>query len=357
MPYRGGSVEPDPASREPEGRDAVGTAKTATATTHFVGIDVSKDALDAGLLGPDGRTRGKQFANDRAGHAALVAWADRLAPGGVIHFCLEATGPYSEALAAYLHAAGRLVSVANPARVEAHAKACGQGNKTDPADARAIASFCRDRRPRPWAPPPPEARQLQALVRRRDDLRRMAAAEKTRLDAPDLTPAARRSIARAIRFLSREADRVQAEAEAVIAAAPDLAADLALLESVKGVGRQTATTVLAELPPVEHLPAAQSAAAYCGLAPREFRSGTSVKRQTRLPKAGNARLRKALFLPTQTAVRFNPLLRRFFARLVAAGKPKMRAVGACMRKLVMICYGVLKSRAPFDPDWASRKAP
>jgi len=98
---------------------------------------VSKDTLDAALLGPDGRTRGNRFANAPAGFAALVAWADRHAPGGVVHFCLEATGPYSAALADSLHAAGRPVSVANPARVKAYMKACGQGNKTDPADARA----------------------------------------------------------------------------------------------------------------------------------------------------------------------------------------------------------------------------
>jgi transposase len=82
-----------------------------------------------------------------------------------------------------------------------------------------------------------------------------------------------------------------------------------------------------------------------------------VRRRTRLSKAGNARLRKALSLPTLTAVRYNPLLRGFFEQLVAAGKPKMRAVGACMHQLVMICYGVLKNRAPFDPDWASKKGP
>ena len=83
----------------------------------------------------------------------------------------------------------------------------------------------------------------------------------------------------------------------------------------------------------------------------------NVRRKTRLSKAGYARLRKALFLPTQTAVRFNSLLRGLFARLVAAGKPKMQAIGACMRKLVMLYYGVLKNRQPFDPVWASRKAP
>jgi transposase len=326
-----------------------------TAATYFAGIDVSKDALDACLLGPDGRARPSRFPNAPAGFAALAAWAGRHAGGAAVHYCLEATGPYSVALASHLHAAGRLVSVANPVRVKAHAKACGRGNKTDPADARAIATFARDRRPRPWVPPSPAVRQLQALVRRRDELRRMAAAEKTRLAAPDLTPAARESIARTAEFLAGEADRVQAEAEALVRSDPALAADCGLLETVTGVGRQTATTVLAELPPVEHLPSAQSAAAYCGLAPSEFTSGKTVRKHTRLSKAGNARLRTALYLPTLTAIRFNPVLRAFFDRLVAAGKPRMQAVGACMRKLVMICYGVLKNRAPFDPSWSSRK--
>ena len=82
-----------------------------------------------------------------------------------------------------------------------------------------------------------------------------------------------------------------------------------------------------------------------------------MRKRTRLSQAGNARLRKALYLPTLTAIRFNPLLKGFFDRLVGAGKPRMQAVGACMRKLVMICYGVLKNRAPFDAEWASKKAP
>src|SRR5262245_43520369 len=216
-------------------------------------------------------------------------------------------------------------------------------------------------RPRPppagLAAPPPEVRELQGLVQRREDLREMAAREKGRLDSPALTRAARQSITRAIQFLGREADRVQAEADALIAAAPALKADRDLLASIPGVGAPTAATVLADLPPVERLPSAQSAAACAGLAPREFRSGASLRKRTRLSKARNARLRQALLLPTQTAIRFNPLLKGFFERLVGAGKPKMQAVGACMRKLVMLCYGVLKNRAPFDPDWASKKAP
>ena len=138
--------------------------------------------------------------------------------------------------------------------------------------------------------------------------------------------------------------------------APCKPADRELLVSISGVGSQTASTVLAELPRLDRVPSAQVAAAYAGLSPREFRSGSSVRGRTRLSKSGNARLRKALYLPTLTAIRFNPVLKGFFDRLVAAGKPKMQAVGACMRKLVMICYGVLKNRQPFDPQWSSRIA-
>jgi transposase len=328
-----------------------------TAATHFVGIDVSKGTLDACLLPPDGAARGAAFGNDARGCAALIAWADRHARGGALHFCLEATGPYSEAPATALAEAGRLVSVVNPTRVKYAGLMRGRGNKTDAADARLIAEYAARERPPAWRPPPPEVRELQALVRRRDDLREMAAREKGRLDSPALTGAARTSVEHAVKFLGREADRMQAAADALIAASPALRADRDLLASIPGVGAQTASTVLAELPAVDRLPSAAAAAAYAGLAPRAFRSGASVRRRTRLSKAGNARLRKALFPPTQTAIRFNPLLRRFFARLVAAGKPKMRAVGACRRKLLMLCYGVLKNRAPFDPEWDSKQAP
>jgi transposase len=159
---------------------------------------------------------------------------------------------------------------------------------------------------------------------------------------------------RALRFLTREADRVQGQAEALVAATPALASDRALLESVQGVGRPTATTVLAELPPVGDIRSAESAAAYCGLAPAALQSGKSVRKHTRLSKAGTARLRTAPYLPTRTAIRFNPVLRAFYERLLAAGKPTMQAGGACMRKPVRICYGVLKNRKPFDPEWASK---
>jgi transposase len=331
----------------------MGATATTTATC-FVGIDVSKDTLDACLIRPEGRTQEATFANDPKGHAALLAWADRHANGCPLHFCMEATGPYSEAPAIHLADAGRLISVVNPTRIKYAGLAWGRANKTDTADARLIAGYARREHPPAWQPPPPEVRELQALVRRIDDLTDLATREKCRLASPALTHAERQSVQRTITFLQKEAQKLRAQANELVAASTSLAADRSLLESIPGIGRQTATTILAELPAVDRLPSAQSAAAYCGLAPREFQSGASVKKRTRLSKAGNARLRKALFLPTQTAVRFNPLLRGFFERLVEGGKSKMQAIGACMRKLVMLCYGVLKNRTPFDPHWPSK---
>ena len=328
-----------------------------TAATAVIGIDVSKATFDACLLAPDGKAREKAFPNAPAGFAALLVWADGYADGAARHVGMEAIGGYEDDLATHLHAAGRVVSVVNPTRIKYAGVMRGRRNKTDKADARLIAADTRDEAPAAWSPPAPEVRELQAFVRRRDDLRQLAAHEKARLDTPLLTPAARKSVARVVKLLAKEADTMQAAADAVIAATPALAADAELLASIPGVGTQTASTVLAELPALNRVPSAQAAAAYAGLSPREFRSGSSVRVRTRLAKSGNARLRKALYLPALTAIRFNPVLRAFYGRLVAAGKAKMAAVGACMRKLVMICYGVLKNRVPFDPAWASKITP
>ena len=302
---RGGSPEPDPASVSQRGGTPWAPPPPPSSGSTCPRTP-STPACSARTAGP----AGSRSPTTPRGHAALLAWADRHAGGAAVHFCLEATGPYSEALADALHAAGRRVSVANPARVKSHATACGQGNKTDPADARPIAAYARDReRPRPWLPPSPEVRELQALVRRRDDLRRAGRPGEgpARLPAPH---PGRPAVGRPGPSGSwrgrppppgrgRRPDRRH----------PGPGGRPRLLESIPGVGRQTATTVLAELPPIDRLPSAESAAAYCRPGPvRVPVSGKTVRKRTRLSKAGNPRLRKALFLPTQTAVRFNPLL-------------------------------------------------
>ena len=137
---------------------------------------------------------------------------------------------------------------------------------------------------------------------------------------------------------------------------PRLKEDRDLLTSVPGISATTAHWILAELPDVEQFASAQSAAAYAGLAPQEFRSGTSVRKATQLSKRGNAFLRRALYMPALSAIRYNPLIKAFFEQLVERGKSRMVAVGAAMRKLLMIAYGVLKSRRAFSLEPAQQPA-
>lgn len=218
-----------------------------TAATAFVGIDVSRDALDACLLSAAVKTRESTFPNTPSGHAALVAGAD-------LHFCMEATGPDSEAPATHLADTGRLVSVANPTRVKYAGLMCGRGNKTDRADARLIAEYAAREKSAAWRPPPPEVRELQTLVRRIDDLVEMAAREKGWLASPALTRSARTSVGRTVRLPGKEAAALRAAADELVAPTPALRSDRDLLESIPGVGRPTATTILAELPAAERLP-------------------------------------------------------------------------------------------------------
>jgi transposase len=153
----------------------------------------------------------------------------------------------------------------------------------------------------------------------------------------------------------RQARDLLAQTEATLDEIARASAAVRTLETVPGVGPRTAEAAAACLHDPHRFRSGRQASAYAGLVPRQYRSGTTVRRRTRLSKAGNARLREARYLPALTSIRFNPLLKALYARLTDAGKAKMAAFGACMRKLLMIAYGVLKNRAPFDPSWAVKR--
>ena len=321
--------------------------------TAWIGIDVSKHKLDACFLSPDGMERSKCFANASAGWTKLLAWTLDLAQAGMAcHFALEATACYSDGVALFLCEQNQKLSVLNPSRVHFAALATGVGNKTDQTDARLIADFCRKENPPLWQPPSPELRTLADLVRRREDLLEALGQEKNRQEQQSLSPLVKQSLQRQVRSLEREIARVEKALAQHVASHPALAQQAALLASIPGISHLTAQKILAELGGApERFASAASAAAYAGLAPREHRSGSSVRKKTRLSKRGNAALRKALYFPTVTALRFNPLVKAFYERLVASGKRKMVALGAAMRKLLMIAVGVLRSGKPFDPQW------
>lgn len=316
-----------------------------------LGLDVAKLKFNACLMPEGGKMRHRVFANNEAGFSQLSEW---LTKNGVsqAHACLEATGTYSEALANYLHGAGHTVSVVNPAAVKAYAQSRLSRTKTDKVDAELIARFCVAQRPPAWSPPAPEVRELQALVRRLEALTEMRVAEENRLAAGTAVAAVRASVEEHVAYLAEQIRRTEALIRDHIDKHPGLRRQRELLDSIPGIGAATAAALLAEVPDIKQYRSARQVAAFAGLVPRERQSGSSIRGRVRLSKIGNSRLRKALYFPAVTAIRCSPFFQQWAECLRQRGKSKMAVIGAVMRKLVHLAYGVLKTGRPFDPQWA-----
>ena len=315
--------------------------------TSPLGIDISKLKFDACLVRASGKLRHRAFPNSPTGFAQLSAWLEKHGATQV-HACLEATGAYGDGLATYLHDAGHVVSVVNPAVIKAYAESRLSRAKTDKADSTLIAQFCAERRPPAWSPLPAQVRELQALARRLDSLREMRQMEQNRLDVAP-TAAVRRSLAEHLTFLDEEIARTEALIRSHIDSHPGLRGQRDLLVSIPGIGETTAAKLMGEILDVKLYTGARQLAAFAGLAPRLHESGSSVRKRARLSKVGAPRLRKALYFPAIAAIKYNPYVKELSERMRARGKCPMQVIGAAMRKLVHIAYGVLKSGRPFDP--------
>jgi transposase len=316
-----------------------------------LGIDIAKVKFSVCLLLPNGKLKHKVFTNNQTGFAQLQAWLMQQSVTRV-HACLEATGSYGEALALYLHEQKQLVSVVNPAAVKAFAASCLSRTKTDRVDAELIARFCLAQEPPAWEPPAVEVRELQALVRRLAALIEMRVAEENRLAAGPTIAVVRRSLEESIAHLQAQIKRTEKLIRTHLDQHPGLRQQRDLLTSIPGIGETTAALLLAELPHLKQYRSARQVAALAGLVPRERQSGSSVKGRVRLSKIGNARLRKALYFPAITALRCSPFMQQWANGLRERGKSKLSVVGAVMRKLLHLAYGVLKTNQPFDPEWA-----
>jgi transposase len=319
-----------------------------------LGLDLAKLKFNACLVRQGGKLRHKVFTNNPDGFAQLSGW---LSQQGVerVHACLEATGTYGDALATYLHEAGHAVSRVNPAAIKAYARSHLSRTKNDRVDAALIADFCSERRPPEWHPPAPELRELQALVRRLDSLVEMRTMEENRLSSGVTVEAVRESVEEHIAYLSEQIKRTEALISDHIGKHPGLKRQRELLDSIPGVGEATAAALLAEVPDIKQYKSAREVAAFAGLVPRERQSGSSVRGRVRLSKIGNARLRKALYCPAVTALRCSTFFQAWAEGLRQRGKSKMAVIGAAMRKLVHLGYGVIKTGKPFDPEWARKQ--
>lgn len=319
--------------------------------TAYLGIDIAKRKFDVALLRADQKVRVKAFANTPAGHADLIAWIARQHDGAV-HACLEATGTYGDAVAHALADAGHHVSIVNPAVIEAYARSQLSRTKTDPTDARLIMRYCATQQPPVWVPLPVEIRALQAFVRRLDALDGMRTQELNRLAAEPAETAVRASIQHVIDLLEEEMRLLRERIHDHFHQHPQLREQRELLTSIPGIGEATAAILIAEFGGFHRFSQARACAAFAGMTPRAHTSGTSVHGKPRLSKLGAPALRKALFFPALTALRYNPVARALRARLLARGKHKMVIVGAVMRKLVHLAFGVLKAGQPFRADYA-----
>jgi len=318
----------------------------------YLGIDVSKAKLDCCLLKEETpeKRKSKVLANSVTGIAELLHWLARQgAQPGQTHVLLEGTGVYHETAATALHDSGVTVSILNPARVRDFGKGLGLRTKTDTVDSWLLARFGLLQKPAAWLPPPAHVRQLRALLSRRQALSEDLQRERNRLEKAQATetPALiHQSLQDCIAFLERQLAQLQKDIDQHIDRHPDLKQDLALLQSIPAVGPQVGSHLLCVMRS-NSFRSAEQLAAYLGLVPVECQSGTSVLGRARLSKAGPARIRALLYMSAIVGIRHNRHVKALYERMINKGKSKMAALGAAMRKIAHLCFGVLKNQTPY----------
>jgi transposase len=315
--------------------------------TGYWGIDVAQAEL---VLAEAGAAPTQSYPNTPEGWRAIV---QRLGNEPVHLIVLEATGGYERNLVATLGVAALPVVVINPRQGRDFAKATGRLAKTDALDAHVLAEFAAKVQPELRPLPTTAQDELRALLARAEQVQQMLVAEKARLlqamGRRDLQPV-RQRIKRHITFLERELHGLDADLDDQLRRSPVWREQDDLLQSVPGIGSKTARALLAFLPELGTVSSA-AIAKLVGLAPINRDSGT--QRGRRHIGGGRSRLRAALYMATLAGLRCNPTLRAFYQRLVAAGKPKMVAVTATMRKLLLIANVMLKTRTRWQPMMAT----
>jgi transposase len=313
-----------------------------------IGIDIGKAKFD-GAIKRGEKYQEKKFDNKEEGFIELEKWVKENKVEQA-HFCMEATGIYGEKLANYLYSKGYNVSVINPSRIEAFGRSQMRRNKTDKQDARLIAQYCESMKPEKFKPLVEEVKSLQELERHLDSLKQQHRQQLNRLESQSNLSVIR-STKKIIKFVEEEIEEVEKMIEEEIKKNQQLKKNNELLMTIPGIGQTTAAVILAEIGDITRFDNVRKLDAFVGLSPSQYTSGTSVRKQTKLSKLGNSNLRKALYLPAVSAKNHNPIVKAFCLRLQEKGKVPMCIIGAAMRKLLHLAYGVLKNQLPFDPNF------
>lgn len=304
-----------------------------------VGIDVSKAVLDAAVL-PGGELL--QLGNDVQGIEEL---SDKLKSEAVDLVVMEATGGYETAVATALVANGLRVAVVNPRQIRDFAKATGRLAKNDRIDAQVIAAFGQAIEPEIVHLPDEDTRELQSLVVRRRQLVAMRVQEVNRLGL--MQAAMRKRIKAHVDWLEKEIAKVDVDLTAGLRKSPAWRAKDELLQSFKGVGRITSSTLIVALPELGQLDR-RAITALVGLAP--FNRDSGVMRGRRSIYGGRSQVRTLLYMAAISAIRCNPVIRAFYERLKSRGKPHKVAMVACMRKILTILNAMVRQSTPWTPE-------
>lgn len=326
--------------------------------TAILGVDIAKASFQVVLLREGQPPVEGQFSNDPKGFKQLWQFLKKR-HALPIQVCLEATGPYGEALAEFAYQAGATVSVVNPAQIKAYGQAQLRRNKTDQLDAQLIADFCRTQQPEAWTPPDPASRELQALVRHLADLESDWQRQRNRWQALEQSArpsdTIRQQLQQHLDLLTQQIAEVKQAMQDHIDRHPDLKNKRDLLDSIPGIAPLTAAKLLGEIIRLDDFTDVRQLVAFAGLNPKHHQSGTSVHGHTHISKIGHSSIRAALYMPAVVAKKANPLLKLLAERLAQRGLSKMEIVVAVMRKLLHYVFGVLKSGQPFDPHFLDHR--
>jgi transposase len=328
---------------------------------HMVlGIDIAKSTFDVALRHGAVVVGQGHFSNNAQGFVQLQRWLRRRQVHE-LHACMEATGRYGVALAKYLHHVGYTVSVVNPRRTAAYAESKLQRIKTDKTAALLLADFCATQAPEPWQPPAAQQEELQALARHLETLKQTRTRANNQLKAHPPSSLVRRQLEEQLARTNEQIRAVEQELEQLTHQDEDLQHKVDLITSIPAIGPATAAKFLAEVPTVTAFAQADHLAAYAGLTPTQRSSGETVHGKSTLSKKGNRHLRTTFYMPALCAIRLapkghNPPVDNLVLRLQQQGKKPMVIVGAVMRKLLHLVYGVLKTGKPFDPHYSPQGA-
>lgn len=314
-----------------------------------VGVDVSKLTLDVQYSTQNTRRYRLHCSNDLSGWQQIEQWLQQFgAPNDQIHACLEATSTYGDAIAHFLHERGYRVSIVNATRVARFRKAEPVRGKTDRIDAWILARYVEQKQPILWTPFLPHQQKLHGLVQRLEDIQKQIIQESNRLENQRVDEEIRESIQEVVQCLRGQEEKLKRSIQAHIEAHEELKQQHHRLVSIVGIGSLTAARILSVIGPITRFSSARKLAAFAGVTPSPYCSGTSVKGADQLEYQGTPPLRTWLYMPALSAKNHDPAMHAWAEQLKARGQKGKQTIVAVMRKLIHIVYGVLTRGQDYD---------